>query len=83
VILPLCSVLKLHLEHCIQMGSPHCRRNVVLLECIQRATEMIPGMECLPSEDRLRELVLFSLENRRLWGNLRAAFPVSKGLDTV
>lgn len=31
-------------------------------------------MEHLPSEDCLRELGLFSLDESRLWGDLRAAF---------
>ena len=50
-----------------QMWSPQYRRDMDLLECIQRrATEMIHGMEHLFNEDRLRELELFSLEKRRL-----------------
>ena len=41
---------------------------------------MIRGLEHLSCEERLKDLGLYSLQQRRLWGHLTAAFQNMKGV---
>ena len=82
-----CKVLHLgqenptYMQSCIQAWDPQQKKDVELVDQIQRrAGQMTGELEHLSCEKRLRELGLFGMEKERLWEDFIVAFQYLKGV---
>ena len=78
------AIVRPHLEYCIQAWNPHLRKDVDMLEKIQRrATKLIPELRDLTYEERLKECGLTTLETRRIRGDQIEVFNILNGYENI
>ena len=73
-----------HLEYCVQAWSPYLMKDIECLEKVQRrATKMICGFNKLTYEERLKRLKLYTLEERRVRGDLIEVYKIVTGKEKI
>ena len=78
------ALVRPHLEYAVQFWSPSQINDIERLEKVQaKATKMIPSLRNISYERRLTRLNLFSLEKRRLRGQLIETFKILKGINNI
>ena len=78
------SIVRPHLEYCIQAWRPYRKKDIDKLERIQRrATRIISELIYLSYENRLLQCGLTTLETRRLRGDQIELFKIVNGYEDV
>ena len=78
------TIVRHHLDYCIQAWRPYRKKDIDTLERIQRrATKMIPELRDLSYEERLKECGLTTLETSRLRGDQIEVFKILNGYENI
>ena len=73
-----------HLEYSVQAWSPHLKKDIAVLEKVQRrATKLIPSIRHMSYPERLQATKLYSLEQRRVRGDMIETFKILNGLEGI
>src|SRR5271163_3188495 len=76
------SLVRPHLDYCIQAWRPHYVKDIELIERVQRrATRMVAGCKELTYEKRLEVLNLTTLETRRKRADMIEVFKIVSGRE--
>ena len=71
-----------HMEYCVQAWQPYYKKDIELLEKIQRsATRLVPELRHLPCDIRLKRLKITTLEDKRQRGGLIEAYKIISGKE--
>jgi len=74
------SLVRLHLEYCVPIWSPHYQKDIELVEGVKRrATKLVEGVRNLHYEERIKKLNLMTLEKRRHKSDLIETFKIING----
>ena len=78
------TIVRPHLEYCIQAWRPYRKKDIDMLERVQRrATKMIPKLRNISYEMLLKECGLTTLETSRLRGDQIEVFKILNGYENI
>ena len=78
------TIVRPHLEYCIQAWRPYRKKDIAMLERVQRrATQIISKLRNISYEMCLKERGLTTLETRRLRGNQIEVFTILNGYENI
>jgi len=78
------SLVRPHIEYCCQIWSPYLRKNINLIEGVQRReTKLIKDIKHLSYDERLENLGLSRLTTRKVRSDLIQTFEIINEIDKV
>jgi len=78
------NLVRPHLEYCCQMWCPYLKKDIKLIEGVQRrATKLIDDVKYLSYDERLTRLGLTRLDKRRVRSDLLETSRIVRGMDKI